>query len=610
MLAFIAAAPALPLLRAPADGSTGTLGRDSVTAFELSEGAVTPDRMADLAEGRVLGRPAGAGEGAPQALDADALAAIARSRAGSVALADQVELEATEMPAAAKAVTLSGYAVPDDRGGGLWLRVAAQPDHPGAIRSADGAWWELAEHVVHPEMFGAKGDGVQDDIEALEAAADFCAAKQALLQLRGGSDYGISRPWRLLGRHGGLRIEGPTGYHSSDASFSPSFAKILKLPGFVGDSAILGGEPTAGDGISALSLEGFGIDGNGQEGNGFRIYRGGTLHVSKVASFNHPRGWGFWVDGVFFPTFVDCVSFNNGRNAEAVGGGVRFTHDQRENADGRWIRGHVNTCGHRAFEFAPRIDTRVSSNFVISDVEIGDSAGREPGVPMDALVEVRGGWGLTFQNARFVDTFFSPDVARRLVVVGDPDADDTFEDVTFLTCDFQATDIDGSQACIKARGRLRKLRLINCRRKGSAPFLDLSEATEGEVFEHCPSIEPERWRDPDGRLRNLRGGYAGERLDGANGFEVSPSTPGQPLELGVRRSGSGAPSYVRVGDGAQMRRVSFGDLSLGLAPQNTPPSDARAGDLAYSTGAGGGFDGGSGEGLYVFKSSGGWRFVA
>jgi parallel beta-helix repeat protein len=63
------------------------------------------------------------------------------------------------IPVTTNAIQTSGYAVAGDGGGALYKRVSSAPAHAGKVQSMDGAWWELAETVVRPQMFGATGVG-------------------------------------------------------------------------------------------------------------------------------------------------------------------------------------------------------------------------------------------------------------------------------------------------------------------------------------------------------------------------------------------------------------------------------------------------------------------
>lgn len=40
-------------------------------------------------------------------------------------------------------------------------------------QSADGSWWEVSEPIARPQMFGAKGDGNNDDTMAIQAAIGY-----------------------------------------------------------------------------------------------------------------------------------------------------------------------------------------------------------------------------------------------------------------------------------------------------------------------------------------------------------------------------------------------------------------------------------------------------
>lgn len=67
-------------------------------------------------------------------------------------------------------IRTGGYYAAGDGGGALYKRVASGTAGPSTIRSADGAWWQLAEDVLNVRIFGAKGDGVTEDTAAFTAA--------------------------------------------------------------------------------------------------------------------------------------------------------------------------------------------------------------------------------------------------------------------------------------------------------------------------------------------------------------------------------------------------------------------------------------------------------
>jgi hypothetical protein len=72
---------------------------------------------------------------------------------------------------------VAGYNIPGDRGGGLYIKVAAEPSHPGKFLNPNGWWYELIAQSVTPEMFGAFGSDVGavdvDETVQIQNMADY-----------------------------------------------------------------------------------------------------------------------------------------------------------------------------------------------------------------------------------------------------------------------------------------------------------------------------------------------------------------------------------------------------------------------------------------------------
>jgi hypothetical protein len=88
------------------------------------------------------------------------------------------------LPAGAVALLCAGFARAGDGGEAIYMRVGEEPPHSGKFRSADGAWWELAERELNPLQFGAMADGRTDDSAAIQAMFDFVAAKRVAYPMR------------------------------------------------------------------------------------------------------------------------------------------------------------------------------------------------------------------------------------------------------------------------------------------------------------------------------------------------------------------------------------------------------------------------------------------
>jgi hypothetical protein len=83
----------------------------------------------------------------------------------------RIAAAATNIPSFTSWIRTQGYNAIGDGGGALYKKVGGST--AGGFQSADGAWWQLEETVIYPEMFGAVGDGVTNDSPAIQHAHDF-----------------------------------------------------------------------------------------------------------------------------------------------------------------------------------------------------------------------------------------------------------------------------------------------------------------------------------------------------------------------------------------------------------------------------------------------------
>lgn len=105
--------------------------------------------------------------------------------------------------------TTSGPVAPAE-----WARAGVEPDHPGKVQSADGAWWELVSSQVSVLMFGAM------PYDEGQAAANRDAFQRAVSCLRFGGKVLVPRATYYLAGDpivlpDGVSIEGDDAYASA-----------------------------------------------------------------------------------------------------------------------------------------------------------------------------------------------------------------------------------------------------------------------------------------------------------------------------------------------------------------------------------------------------------
>lgn len=91
------------------------------------------------------------------------------------------------IPSIRHTVRVGGRHTTADKGTGIYVRVGTQPTHAAKFQSLDGGWWELNEPFPNVRQFGARGDGVTDDTNAIQDAFDYCVTKSCMVQIPKGS---------------------------------------------------------------------------------------------------------------------------------------------------------------------------------------------------------------------------------------------------------------------------------------------------------------------------------------------------------------------------------------------------------------------------------------
>lgn len=165
------------------------------------------------------------------------------------------------------------------------LKAGSADTAPGDLRSRDGVALELAEAEVSPEMFGAKGDGVQDDTDPWIAAV----SSGRPVRPRPGAVYLISRPIKSP-RGRALVINGGSarGEYGATLRAGPTLRGYVLMPS--------GSYDVRGVRIEGNRAEGCFLFGSDEEGEaGFAILdtvdlRFGDILINFGAAWQHPLG--------------------------------------------------------------------------------------------------------------------------------------------------------------------------------------------------------------------------------------------------------------------------------------------------------------------------------
>lgn len=160
------------------------------------------------------------------------------------------DLEARVVPETIDLVRTNGYASAGDGGEARYRRVGTEPGHAGKLRSADGAWWELAEAKWTPAMLGGDPTGSADSRPAFLAAL---RANQ-ILYLPPNHKYLIDGELTLPDF---CHIVGDAGPGASDTQGAETAPKIIFTGSHAGKACITsaGGQALKYAGLRNLTIQ-------------------------------------------------------------------------------------------------------------------------------------------------------------------------------------------------------------------------------------------------------------------------------------------------------------------------------------------------------------------
>jgi hypothetical protein len=234
-----------------------------------------------------------------------------------------IEVSRARIPAAVRMVRTTGYYQEGDGGGADYVRVAAEPAHPGKLRDGLGGWWELRETVVNPIMFGAVMDGATPADDAFNDLSAYVAAVRNVAEIRlaantsamGSGDenaYLLRKGWVLptFRYHGGtpsprLRVNGHGVALKTDARIIEVISRLPTAqragPGLENAEVIID--------LNKFTLEGITVVGTGLEGQtGFAI--GATYGMQVLGCLAIALGKGFVANFCLQSYWENCATAN------------------------------------------------------------------------------------------------------------------------------------------------------------------------------------------------------------------------------------------------------------------------------------------------------------
>lgn len=223
---------------------------------------------------------------------------------------DSVAIVASSnVPSFANATRINGYHNAGDGGGALYKKVSSEPAHAGKVQSADGAWWEISETTIAPEMFGAKPSPF-DSRDAFDKAFSLLGIVASKLEAHG--DYAFSGPVTATIRDG-VEVD------FKGAHFRPLFAtqqNLFDISGLIGATftRTLTSDAVIGDlRVTVSDLSGI------EEGQGVKFYSreffDAPNNTKRTYETNRVRG----VEAPY--VYLDAPLLADFTSANDIGGG-------------------------------------------------------------------------------------------------------------------------------------------------------------------------------------------------------------------------------------------------------------------------------------------------
>jgi hypothetical protein len=193
---------------------------------------------------------------------------------GAVAL----NLTRTQIPTVTvspNTIIVSGYAAAGDRGAGaMYTSVGAGPSGPGAIQDFSGAWFNLVLNgTANVGWFGAKGDGVTNDVTAIQNTINTLASLGGGNVIFGPGTYAIGSTINVTTSYVQLVGVGADGLHPGSGMVVGS-ATTLKWIGATSSTTpmVLVATPIGSTyQIVNSGVQGIGFDGGTAAGIGLQV---------------------------------------------------------------------------------------------------------------------------------------------------------------------------------------------------------------------------------------------------------------------------------------------------------------------------------------------------